>query len=121
MRAAGLGPAQMRMCAEGLAARFGIAAPKIVSWTPRFVIDDYRKAFGWPREGASPTALRGLYEDSLVIMVPKFEAGRFEGWYGTPLCFYVRDRGALRLLTACASGRLGACQVPYVFKKPPAS
>lgn len=115
-RAASLGPAHMRMCAEGIAKRYPLFPAKVVSWSPYLSVGDYRKVGGWKREGAS---FHYLFEDSLVIMGVMFEGHdpvfgtQFDRWYGAARCYFGRDGGAMRLLAVCASGKqAGLCRVP---------
>jgi hypothetical protein len=109
-RAAGLGPAHMRMCAEAIAKRYPIFPTKIVSWSPHFAVGDYQRVGGWKRENAST---HRRYEDSLVIMGPVVDSGQFDRWYGAPRCYFGREGGSMRLLTVCAtSTQAGSCRVP---------
>ncbi len=114
-RAAALGPAHMRMCAEGLAKRYPLFPAKVVSWQPSLSVGDYMKVGGWKREDAS---IHHHFEDSLVVMGVRMEGdpvfgSQFTRWYGTPRCYFGRDGGAMRLLAVCASGtQAGFCRVP---------
>ena len=114
-RAAGLGPAHLKMCAEALAKKYPVADAKISGWAPNFVPADYMKVYGWPRENPS---INFRYRDSMVIMAPKSESVWFQSWYGAPRCYFAREGGAMRLLAACTSGTQGGiCRVPNPIER----
>jgi len=114
-RAANLGPAHLKMCAEALAKKYPVADPQISSWSPYFVPSAYMKVYGWPVENPS---INFRYRDSMVIMGAKSENVWFDRWYGAPRCYFAREGGAMRLLAACTSGTQGGiCRVPNPIER----